>query len=78
MKVQIETALNNPSVKEIIEFNNLVRVLNRVQSFDELKRFLEDVQFNFFVIGFGSNHTWVKQYGTDMILLENRLLFITL
>lgn len=78
MKVQIETALNNPSVKEIIEFNNIVRVLNRLKSFDELIRFLEDVQFNFFVIGLGSNHAWVKQYNSEGILHSERLLFITL
>ena len=77
MRVVIENPLIYTGQEPVIQFNYLIKMLNRFQSLSELKNWEQAQNINLFRIGFGSNHCWVKQYDSNGTLCENRILLIT-
>jgi|688.fasta_scaffold1516894_1 hypothetical protein len=77
MKVQIESQLIETGPEAIIQFNYIVKMLNKMQTLRELKHWEQLPNINLFRIGFGSNHCWVKQYDSAGTLSDNRLLLVT-
>jgi hypothetical protein len=77
MKIQIETPLIETGPEAIIQFNYIIKMLNKMHTLSELKNWEQLPNINLFRIGFGANHCWVKQYDSTGTLSDKRLLLVT-
>ena len=74
MKVQIENTIIHNSIR-VWELNQIISKALESSNLIELETKIGNKKFEYFKVGFGSNHCWVKQYHGE--LLPERVLFIT-
>jgi hypothetical protein len=78
MKIEIENSIKNPITEKIFnEFNEIIKILLKAKTREDIKKSLSKNNLNFFKFGFGSNHFWLAQRAHSP-KDEKRILYIDL